>query len=71
MDDYLVKPYSGASLSAIVARWLAPRLHRAAAAPENALEQGTFPLEGIDALEQTGRDAVAAAEQWQARASPS
>jgi CheY-like chemotaxis protein len=24
MDDYLVKPYSGASLSAIVARWLAP-----------------------------------------------
>ena len=24
MDDYLVKPYSGASLSGIVARWLAP-----------------------------------------------
>ncbi|TVR59858.1 MAG: PAS domain S-box protein [Candidatus Competibacteraceae bacterium] len=150
MDDYLVKPYSGAALSAIVARWLtppngvgadapaafapvldpvklaevralmgtgfaallatfastvreqlalalqaldaqdgealldaahrlkntagdigAPRLHGEAAALENALKRGSFPAQGIGALERAGREAVAAAEQLPERESPS
>ena len=45
----------------------APRLHSAAAILEAALKRGEFPQEGIGALEQTGREAVAAVEQWQAR----